>query len=137
LSIWLSEIVVPGGHVCLMVMSPTCLWEQAWYLARGKPRKAFRRRGTTTFQPSADQPIMTIQYPTIDALTQAFAPAFRPLYTLPMGLFIPPSELFGMVEKRPWFKRALLALESRFGDRPALARWADHYVLVLQRVSSA
>jgi hypothetical protein len=51
-----------------------------------------------------------------------------------MGLFIPPSELFGMVEKRPWLKRRLIALESRFGDKRVLASWADHYTLVLQKI---
>jgi hypothetical protein len=134
LAAWLADHVVTGGHVCLMVMSPTCAWETLWYLGRGKPRMAFRRRGTTTFRPRADLPNMTIHYPSIEALTQAFAPAFEPLYRLPMGLFIPPSELFGMVEKRAWLKRTLLALETRFGSRPRLARWADHYVLMLRRV---
>lgn len=131
---WLSPRVKIGGHVCLMVMSPSCLWERLWYTLRGNPGKAFRRRGTTFFQPHPMQRGMLIRYPSIEALTQAFAPHFRTLYAEPMGLFIPPSELFGMVEKRPWLKRSLLALESRFGDRQALSRWADHYTLMLERV---
>jgi SAM-dependent methyltransferase len=131
---WLIPRVKVGGHVCLMVMSPSCLWERLWYTARGDLRKAFRRRHTTFFQPDSRHHVMTILYPSIETLTQAFAPQFRLLSAEPMGLFIPPSELFGMVEKRPWLKRSLLALESRFGDRHSLARWADHYTLVLQRV---
>jgi len=134
LASWLMPRVAVGGHVCLMVMSPTCLWERVWYTARGNLSMAFRRRHTTFFQPHPMQPVMLIHYPAIEALTQAFAPYFRPLYAEPMGLFIPPSELFGMVEKRPWLKRMLLALESHFGDRHALARWADHYTLVLERL---
>jgi SAM-dependent methyltransferase len=131
---WLSSRVAVGGHVCLMVMSPTCLWERLWYMARANPGMALRRRHTTFFQPHSMQSAMAIHYPAIESLMQAFEPDFRTLYAEPMGLFIPPSELFGMVEKRPWLKRALLAMEARFGDRHTLARWADHYTLVLERV---
>lgn len=130
---WLSKRVVPGGHVCLMVMSPDCAWERVWYTLRGNPKKAARRRHTTLFQPGPDQPPMTIHYPSIESLSEAFRPSFQPLYAEPMGLFIPPSELFGMVEKRPRLKRLLVGLEARFGRQRALARYADHYTLVLQK----
>jgi len=131
---WLSSRVAPGGHMCLMVMSPTCLWERVWYTARGNLAMAFRRHHATFFRPDPMGPALTIHYPSINKLTHAFSPHFRPLYAAPTGLFIPPSELFGMVEKRPWLKRGLLTLESRFGDVHALARWADHYSLVLARL---
>ena len=131
---WLTPRVPIGGHVCLMVMSPACLWEQLWYLARANPGMAFRRRHAALFRPDPFGRSMTIIYPAHRTLAQAFAPQFRPLCVQPMGLFIPPSELFGMVEKRPRFKRVLLHLEQRFGDRQALALWADHYTLVLERV---
>jgi hypothetical protein len=52
----------------------------------------------------------------------------------PIGLFLPPSDAFGVVEKRPRLQRLLMDLEQRLGRYGKLALLADHYWIEFERV---
>ncbi|MBI5671403.1 MAG: class I SAM-dependent methyltransferase [Chloroflexi bacterium] len=153
LAVWLAARVKPGGVAAFGVMSPLCLWEMAWHGAHGDFRTAFRRwRQGVTFQalPSTPSPpagrgsvleetplseAMVIHYPTIQRLTRDFAPYFRRMHVEPLGLFLPPSDVYGAVEKRPRLFKLLMSLEERFGKYRILALLADHYWMEFERTN--
>jgi hypothetical protein len=74
-----------------------------------------------------------ITYPTPRQLAADFAPQFRRVHLEGLGLFLPPSEIFAAVERRPRLWRLLAALESRLAPRARLAPLADHYWIELVR----
>ncbi len=163
LAAWLAERVKPGGVAAFGVMSPLCLWEVLWHSAHGDFRTAFRRwrRAGAIFEPlplspytergksphprsfslrarGEEQPYLTaipIQYPTIRRLTRDFAPCFRRMHVEPLGVFLPPSDVYGVIEKRPHLLKRLVSLEERFGKYGQLALLADHYWIEFERTS--
>ena len=126
LAAWLSARVAPGGLVCMAVMSRFCLWETVWNGLHLKPRRATRRwRGQATFTPPMGQP-MTVIYPSALQVERAFAPQFEVSTRRGLGVALPPSEMFGVVESRPWLARPLTRLERFLWRRGWLAHLADH-----------
>lgn len=124
---WLHQRVVVGGMVGFAVMAPYCVWEFGWHMLHGKWDIALRRvRGD-------DFGDLRITYPTVKRLSDDFAPYFECVRVMPLGLFLPTSALFDVVQKRPWLMRRLVSLENRFQDANALAMFADHYWIEFQR----
>lgn len=126
LAAWLSERMEPGGVVCMAVMSRFCLWETGWNLLRLKPQRAARRwRGSAIFTPPGGAP-MTVVYPSIGEVMRAFAPYFAPARPRGLGVALPPSEMFGVVERRPWLASRLTGWEKALWSRGWGAHLADH-----------
>jgi hypothetical protein len=48
-------------------------------------------------------------------------------------LFLPPSDAYGAVERRPHLLRTLTALDRRLSNVSQLARFADHYWIEFER----
>jgi SAM-dependent methyltransferase len=131
----LARRVKPGGVVALAVMSPLCLWELGWHGVHLDFKTATRRwRRNTTFQPEANAEAMPICYPTIRRLSSDFALRFRRIHLESIGLFLPPSDVFGVVEKRPRLMKLLMKLEEQFAQVSQLALFADHYWIEFERL---
>jgi len=132
---WLAKRVKPGGIVAFGVMSRFCLWESAWHLLHLQPRTAFRRwDGVSTFQPDPTQPAIKIYYPLVRRLRKDFHNEFRQKSLTPMGFFLPPSDAFGVVEKRPRLFALLTEMEELAMQRPIFASFADHYWIEFERL---
>jgi SAM-dependent methyltransferase len=128
LSLWLADHIQPGGIAAFGVMSPFCLWEIGWHSLHGNFHVAFRRlRRKTIFQS------IPIRYPTIRRLTRDFAPHFRRVHVEPLGLCLPPSDVYGVVERRPRLLRTLTELDRRLSKVNPLALYADHYWIEFER----
>jgi ubiquinone/menaquinone biosynthesis C-methylase UbiE len=135
LALWLAQRVRPGGIVGFGVMSPFCLWELLWHGLHLDFATATRRLGQgALFQPDASSEAIAVHYPTIGRLTRDFAPWFRRVHISGLGLFLPPSDAFGVVEKRPRLLRVLMALEAFFAHHALFAPFADHYWIEFERV---
>ncbi len=131
---WLAQYIKSGGRACFGVMSPFCLWETLWHGAHLNWKIAGRRwRGKSSFIGS-DGNVIPVYYPSIRQLTQSFAPYFRRIYLRPLGLFLPPSDVYGVIEKRPKLLKVLLSLEKRIGHIRQLSLFADHYWIEFERV---
>jgi SAM-dependent methyltransferase len=137
---WLAARIQPGGVVGLGVMSPLCLWEAVWHGLHGDFKTATRRWRQTTFQPKTEtagfNPLpspIPIHYPTIRRLTRDFAPHFQRVYVQPLGLFLPPSDVFPVIEKRPRLLKLLLRSEQHAGKYRKLALFADHYWIEFEK----
>lgn len=135
LALWLARQVKLGGIVGLGVMSPFCLWEPLWHGLHGDFKTATRRwRKTTLFQADNQTKSITVTYPTIRRITRDFSPHFHRTYIQGLGIFLPPSDVFGVIEKRPRLLNVLMNLEKRFGKWGQLALFADHYWIEFERV---
>jgi len=131
---WLSSRVKPGGIVGLGVMGPFCVWEMMWHGMHLDFKTATRRlKGHATFQQSTTP--IEIYYPTIQRLEQDFSQWFTRVHVESLGLFLPPSDVYPVVEKRPRLMNMLLNLEKRFAEKPSLARFADHFWIEFERKS--
>ncbi|NJL56975.1 hypothetical protein HC928_18855 [bacterium] len=76
---------------------------------------------------------MTVFYPTVRRLTRDFAGCFERVHVMPLGLFLPPSDIFGVIEKRPRVMAALMRLEQSACWCSPLAMLSDHYWIEFRR----
>ena len=124
----LSVLLKSGGKACFGIMSPYCAWEFLWHAGHWKWDIALRRLRGDTFGE------LTISYPTVKRITEDFAPYFRRVHLQPLGLFLPTSALFDVVQKRPKLMKTLVNLEERFDSVAPLSQFADHYWIEFERV---
>lgn len=136
LAAWLAARIETGGIVGLGIMAPLCLWEVAWHGLHLDFKVAARRLRGDIFQPAGSAAPIRITYPTIRRITRDFAPYFRRRFIMPLGLCVPPSDVFGVIEKRPRLLKTLIALEDRLGGIPQLALFADHYWIEFERTKT-
>jgi ubiquinone/menaquinone biosynthesis C-methylase UbiE len=133
LSEMLRSIVAPGGLVAAVVMGRFCAFETLWYGARVK-RTAWRRwtgRSSATIGGKR----IPIRYWQPGDLRRALGPAFRIEAIHPIGSFLPPSDLFPLLERRPRLFATLARWESRVSSSARAAYFADHHLTLLRRVS--
>jgi SAM-dependent methyltransferase len=118
--------VRPGARVALCVMGPLVPWEWAWHLARGQPRKAFRRLrpGGALWRG------LRILYPTPSAVARAFAP-FRVTRTSALGALLPPPYAEEWAARHPRLLGTLARWERRLEAVPPLPWLADHFLVEL------
>lgn len=134
LAAWLAPRIRPGGALMFGVMGPVCLWEIMWHSLHGDLQTAFRRLGHSAAFQQGDGSAIAIHYPEPRTLARAFAPWFQMKALRGLGVFLPPSDVFGVVERRPRLLRALTALERRLAANPVAAYMADHYWITFERL---
>lgn len=125
---WLIPRVAPGGVLCFAVMTRFCLWETTWNLLHLRPKRAARRWWGTA--PFGD---LTVTYPFIINLVRAFVPEFRLTHKRGLGIFLPPSEMFAVVEKRPRLLNVLTRIDQWLWQYGTGTRIADHAWLELTK----
>ena len=128
LAAWLADRLPVGGIAGFGVMSPLCLWEIGWHSLHGNFWTAYRRLGSTTTFGN-----LPIHYPSIRRLTDDFAPHFRRVHVEPLGLFLPPSDVYGVIERRPRLLRVLTSLDRSLSRVRQFALFADHYWIEFRR----
>ncbi len=123
---WLAARMPAGGVMCMAVMSRFCLWETAWLMLHGQVRRAMRRwGGRADFLPPQGR-AMTVFYPSVAQIEQAFAPWFKVQVRRGLGVALPPSEMFGVVERRARLAALLTGCERRLWRWGWGACLADH-----------
>jgi SAM-dependent methyltransferase len=125
----LAAKLKPGAIAIVCIMGPRVPWEWLWFLARGRPRAAFRR-----LRRRRDWSGIPIHYPSIAATEKAFAPGFRLLRAGAIGALLPPPYTEYTLGRYPRLLRALERLERRWEARWPLPQLADHYLLELERI---
>jgi ubiquinone/menaquinone biosynthesis C-methylase UbiE len=122
----LHQLVRPGGHLAAVIFGKYCLWETMYYLSKGRPRDAFRRRTSEKVTVPLDaKTIQPVYFYSVKQFTCLLTP-FKRIQTRPVGLFIPPSYLEGAMKKHPGFFRTLLNMEEKLGGMAAAGSLADH-----------
>ncbi|WP_353068197.1 class I SAM-dependent methyltransferase [Tunturibacter empetritectus] len=129
----LSERLTSGAPLLLCFSTRYCLWEIAYFLLRGDPRKAFRRWSGMT-EACLDGLKFPVYYPSIAQLRSAFAPEFRLVSTTAVGLTVPPSYVDSWVTSRPRLLKLFEAIDETVRTWPGLRALGDHMLLHLERV---
>ncbi len=132
----LGRLLRPHATMLLCLMGPFCWWEIAWYLARGNPRKAFRRlrRGGVTAR-IADGPPVHVYYPKVSSLAHSFAPHFRLTAIKGVGVLVPPSYLEVWANRFPRLLRSAVQADAVLETCPGVRLLADHVLLKFERGS--
>ena len=125
LAAFLASVVRPLGSVGLGVMPPFCAWETLWHGIHGDFKTASRRWNGYSRAVLADGSTLDVYYPSVQKIVKSFAPFFTRDYMAGIGVFLPPSDVYGAVENRDQLRRLLTMLEQWFARR--LAFCADHY----------
>lgn len=125
----LATLVRPGGRVVLCVMGPYVPWEWAWFLARGQPRRAFRRLGRRGVEWRG----MSVRYPSLRVVRRAFAPHFGVRNRGGLGVLLPPTYAEPWARSHPQLLGRLASLERRIESWPGIPWLGDHYLVELYR----
>lgn len=133
LSHWLAAHTKPGAYIGLGMMSRVCLWEVAWHALHGDWRTATRRWQKNPTATLEDGTHFPVYYPRVRDVERAFAPHFRRIGLLGLGVFLPPSDVYSMVAARPRLHSALTGLETRMAAWPVWRTWGDHYWIEMER----
>lgn len=131
---WLSSRVKSGGTLAFAIMAPYCIWETLWHGLHFDVKTATRRwQATTPFRPDNNTSI-DITYPSIKRITQDFAPHFKRTTIRPLGLLLPPSDVYPVIEKHESLLRLLIRGDDHLSHISQLANFADHYWVEFKRV---
>lgn len=130
----LQTVTAPGAVLALVVMSRFSWWETLYFLLKGKPRTAFRRRqrGPVIARLDAETTVPTWYYAPEEL--SRLLPGFQIKRCYPVGFWLPPSYLDPFFRHRPRWLQALKWLEKK-SAAAWLAPAADHYFLLLERKS--
>ena len=125
--------LAPGAPLLLCLSTRFCLWEMAFYLLQGKPRKAFRRCGGVS-EANLHGLRFPVYYPTLLQVRRAFSPGFRLRSVRAVGLAVPPSYLEACSTRHPRLFAALERLDRALCSLPGLRVLGDHMLLHLETV---
>lgn len=125
----LAALLRPGARVILCLMGPLVPWEWVWFLAHGRPGKAFRRLAGRGVEWRGG----TVRYPTIGAVRRAFATGFTVRRASGLGVLVPPTYAEGWAQRHPRLVARLDRWERRIEGWPVVPWFGDHYLLELQR----
>jgi SAM-dependent methyltransferase len=125
----LANHLKPGAVAVLCIMGPVVPWEWAWFLSKGKPGLALRRlkRGGAKWRG------LTIRYPSIRRVRNAFGREFRLLRASAVGALLPPPFTEQWARRHERWLDALDRIERRIEAVWPLPWLADHYVIELER----
>lgn len=125
----LRTLLKPAGRLIVVVMPRFCAWETLYFLLKGRPASAFRRRSSGGVPADLGGSVVTTWYHSPASMANVLAPAFRLSARRPVGFFIPPSYLEPFVAARPGLFRALVSMDRDVSGWPLLASGADHALL--------
>ncbi len=127
----LRRWVARDGVVALTFMGRFCAWESAYYLLRGNSAAMRRWRGRAVALVGGNP--VEVRYWAVRDLKRALAPSFRVAAVFGIGVLVPPSYLFRLVERRPKLFAALARWDRRISSVWPLSRMGDHVLVVLKR----
>ena len=116
----------PGGAVILGLIGRTCLWETAYFIARGERAKAARRRLPTVAVPVAGVDVPTFYHRRGD-VHACLGEAFRLDGAIGIGVAVPPPFLESRWQQVPaLIRRAAAGIDRMAAAWPLLNQLGDH-----------
>lgn len=127
-----GQILDPGGQLVLVIMPKNTLWERLYFTFKRDPANASRRKKSAAIANVEGENITTYYYNPKD-IVHLTNGNFAIQSTKPIGFFIPPSYLENFFSNRPKLMAFLNAAEQKVKNISRLSRFADHYIIVLQK----
>lgn len=125
----------PGAPLLLCFLSRFCLWEIVYYLLHGELGDAFRRCGGVSVASLGDLSF-PVFYPTLSELRRTFAPEFRLVSTIGVGITVTPSYLEPWICRHPNILRCMETIDDFVRVFPGLRTLGDHMLLHFEKVES-
>ncbi len=124
----LLKILKPHGKFIAVIMPRFCIWETFYFLAKGKPKDAFRRRKEFVIANVSGSDVKTWYY-SPKQHESLMRKGLKVEKVKPIGLCVPPSYLEGFFSKRLGILHILQSMESRLAVFSWQAKLADHYYI--------
>ncbi len=123
----LARLIVPGGALAICLLGKRCVWEGAWYGARGDWNRAFRRWQPQSWAQSLG---VRVFYPSTREVVRAFASSFRLKRWLGIGVAVPPS----YVKLSDAAIARLSVCDGALAHWPVVRALGDHRLYVFERL---
>ncbi|NHN27446.1 class I SAM-dependent methyltransferase [Flavobacterium jejuense] len=120
------------GKLALVIMPKNTIWEQCYFLLKGKLSKVFRRRKEVAIANVDGENVATYYYNPKDIVNLAKI-NFNFIESKPIGFFIPPSYLEPFFQNKIRLFKILNYLENKIKNKSFLSKYADHYIIILQK----
>ena len=131
----LAGLVPTGGKIAVVLMSPWCWWEWVYFGLKLRWKRAVARLGKGSVQvPLGGGVFQETWYFSPKRVEKAFSGAFRKVEQRPIGLWVPPGYLEPFFRKRMKWLDRLGRWDQKWGNRPLLAGFGDHFLVVFERV---
>ncbi|RXH54183.1 class I SAM-dependent methyltransferase [Granulicella sibirica] len=127
----LGPLLKPKASLVICMMGRFVPLEILWFLAQGKPKRAFRRLLTSqTYSPTRG---LIIRRPTVTQIESQMRPAFRLVRWTGIGIVVPPSYAESFAMRLPRLIRVLATIDRRIGSLPLFRNMADCVLLEFER----
>jgi len=134
----LAPLLKPGASALLCVFGRHCAWEIVWYLLRGQPQKAVRRRARAGVEARLDDTsTVIVRYPSVFDMKRSFAPWFRLRTRKGIGIFVPPTFLDRTAQRHPRALNAAAVADRCISRLPLFRDLADHILFRFERTAVA
>ena len=127
-----SEILHKNGQMVLVIMPKNTIWETFYFLLKLDFKKAFRRKKEVVIANVDGEKVATYYYNPKDIVNLANG-FFEIKQYNPIGFFVPPSYLESFFKNKPNLVSFLNRLENKIKNQSWLSKYADHYLIVLQK----
>ena len=127
-----TVVLKPKERLALVIMPKNTLWEQLYFLLKLDFKNSFRRKKEYAIANVDGEKVKTYYYNPKDIVNLANV-NFDLLRLKPIGFFIPPSYLNPFFKNKPQLVSLLKSLEKRMTNVSMLAKYADHYLIVLEK----
>ncbi len=121
-----------GGHLHVVIMPRTCLWELGWVL-KGRFRMAFRRFRADGAQAHLEGIHFPCHYHAPSAVLRMLPEGFTVRALKGLSVVFPPPHAHALMARHPRLLRLLGRLEDALCDRWPFRGWGDHYLLIVRR----
>ena len=122
-----------NGRFVAVLMPDRCLSETIYFLLKGEWSEAFRRRRHDPVWAGLSGSGVHTWYHSPRAVISAFRHRFRVVNIRPIGFFIPPSHMEPAFRTRPHLLDRLNRWDERLGHWRWPARYADHFLIDMER----
>jgi ubiquinone/menaquinone biosynthesis C-methylase UbiE len=127
-----AKILAEKGKMSLVIMPKNTIWEQFYFVLKLDFKAAFRRKKEVAFANVDGEKVATYYYNPKDIVTLSET-NFEFLEVKPIGFFIPPSYLEPFFKNKKSVLKGLTFLENKIKNRSFLSKYADHYIITLQK----
>lgn len=126
------SILSEKGKMALVIMPKNTLWERLYFLAKAQFSKMSRRKKASVIAKVDGENVATFYYNPKDIVTLANT-NFEIAAVKPIGFFVPPSYLNDFFKNKKGLLRFLNRLEQGVKHWSWLSKYADHYIIILQK----
>jgi SAM-dependent methyltransferase len=130
----LARLLKPGASLLICMIGHFVPWEIVWFLAHGKPGKAFARaRGNRGLIEAGG---LRIQRPSVQEIARLFAPDFELRSWRGVGIAVPPSYMEHWASRFPELTPLLARADSWIDRWPLFRNVGDCVLLEFSRVET-